>query len=225
MANAAAYGGIGGGFHTLQMTMNLPTGVVIAGSNTIAFQFNQTDGRVSGFRVLAFNVQAADGSFLIPASTFVNEDPNTWQPPSTAASDIATGQTLWQQAALTTPIVTGGTQPILAHCSDCHAQNGRDLKVLQLFEQFDSGAVRVSWAHGAARQPDRQLHTLPQRSKSRPAVESTLSARFGFGLAAGGSMVGGSRAGRSTCERSGHDEPAFSQWHSVRLLLSHGSPG
>ena len=58
------------------MTMNLPAGVVQTGSNTITFRFNQTDGRVSGFRVLAFNIQAADGSLLIPASTFVNDDPN-----------------------------------------------------------------------------------------------------------------------------------------------------
>jgi hypothetical protein len=110
------------------MTMNLPAGTIQSGSNTISFRFNQTDGRVSGFRVLAFNVQAANGSLLIPASTFVNDDPTTWQPPSTSASDIAAGQTLWHQAALTVPLVTGGTKPILAHCADCHTQDGRDLK-------------------------------------------------------------------------------------------------
>ena len=84
LGNAAAYGGIGGGFHTLQMTMNLPAGAVTAGSNTVTFRFNQTDGRVSAFRVLAFNIEAADGSLLIPASTFTQDDPNTWQPPSTS---------------------------------------------------------------------------------------------------------------------------------------------
>ena len=107
LGNAAAYGGIGGGFHTLQMTMNLPAGAVTAGSNTITFRFNQTDGRVSGFRVLAFNIQASDGTLLIPASTFVQEDPNTWQPPSTLASDISAGQTLWRTAALSMPNAGG----------------------------------------------------------------------------------------------------------------------
>src|SRR5208337_2881534 len=117
LGNAAAYGGIGGGFGTLKMTMNLPSGTIQPGANTLSFRFNQTDGRVSGFRVLAFNIQAADGSQLIPASTFVNEDPNSWQPPSTSSSDIATGQTLWHTAALTIPLASGGTAPIRAHCS------------------------------------------------------------------------------------------------------------
>jgi hypothetical protein len=129
LGNAAAYGGIGGGFATLRMNMNLPAGAVQAGGNTITFRFNQTDGRVSGFRVLGFNILAADGTPLIPQSTFVYEDPNTWQPPSTAASDIAAGETLWRTAPLTIPVIaTGGTQPIQAHCTDCHAQDGRDLK-------------------------------------------------------------------------------------------------
>jgi len=128
LGNAAAYGGIGGGFGTLKMTMSLSAGAVQAGVNTVSFLFNQTDGRVSGFRVLAFNIQAADGSLLIPASSFVYDDPNTWQPPSSSASDIAAGQALWSTAALTTPLAGGGTQPILAHCSDCHTQDGRDLR-------------------------------------------------------------------------------------------------
>jgi hypothetical protein len=128
MGNATAFGGIGGGFHTFQMTMNLPAGTVQAGANTVNFRFNQTDGRVSGFRVLAFNIQSASGSQLIPASTFVEDDPSTWQPPSSLASDISAGQTLWRTAALTIPSTSGGTTQIRAHCMDCHAQDGRDLK-------------------------------------------------------------------------------------------------
>jgi hypothetical protein len=119
------YGGIGGGFHTFQMTM--PATGITTGSNTITFRFNGTDGAVSGFRVLQFNVQTASGSSLIPSSTFVNDDPDNWQPPSTAASDIAAGQTLWRTASLTVPTTTGSS-PIKAHCMDCHAQDGRDLK-------------------------------------------------------------------------------------------------
>lgn len=128
LGNATAYGGIGGGFATLKMTMALPAGSVNPGANTVTFQFNRTDGRVSGFRVLAFNFETADGTMLLPSSTFVNDNPSTWQPPSTDASDIATGQTLWHTAPLVQPLVGGGSKPILAHCSDCHAQDGRDLK-------------------------------------------------------------------------------------------------
>ena len=154
LGNAAGYGGIGGGFSTLKMTMNLPAGVVQTGSNTITFRFNQTDGRVSGFRVLAFNVQAADGSLLIPSSTLVYDDPNTWQPPSTSASDIAAGQSLWHQASLTIPVLTGGTQPILAHCSDCHTQDGRDLKY---FNYSNNSIQARSLFHGLTAQQGNQI--------------------------------------------------------------------
>src|SRR5215467_13729426 len=48
LGNATAYGGIGGGFSTLKMTMSLPGGTLTQGTNTISFRFNGTDGRVSG---------------------------------------------------------------------------------------------------------------------------------------------------------------------------------
>ncbi len=153
LGNAVAYGGIGGGFHTLQMTMNLPAGTVIAGANTITFRFNQTDGRVSGFRVLAFNIQAANGTELIAASTFLKDDPNTWQPPSTLASDISAGQTLWRTAALTMP-TSSGTMSIQAHCTDCHAQDGRDLKY---FNYSNNSIVGRSVFHGLSAAQGNQI--------------------------------------------------------------------
>jgi len=154
LENAAAYGGIGGGFGTVKMNMKLPAGAILAGTNTIRFRFNQTDGRVSGFRVLAFNVLAANGSMLLPSSTFVDENPNTWQPPSTSASDIAAGNTLWHQAALTAPLSTGGYKHILAHCSDCHAQDGRDLKYFNYSN--NSIETRASF-HGLTAQQGAQI--------------------------------------------------------------------
>ena len=154
LGNASAYGGIGGGFATLSMTMNLPSGVVQSGTNTINFRFNQTDGRVSGFRVLAFNIQSASGTQLIPTSTFVQDDPNTWQPPSSAASDIAAGQTLWRTAALTTPLTSGGTRPILAHCMDCHTQDGRDLKY---FNYSNNSIQTRAVFHGLTAQQGNQI--------------------------------------------------------------------
>ena len=142
---ANAYGGIGGGFHTLEMTMNLPASTITTGTNTVSFRFNGTDGIVSGFRVLAFNVQPVGGSGLIPASTFVQDDPSTWQPPSSAASDIAAGQTLWNTAALTTPSASGTVISIKAHCADCHAVDGRDLKY---FNYSNNSIVARSTYHG-----------------------------------------------------------------------------
>jgi hypothetical protein len=154
LGNAAAYGGIGGGFSTLSMTMNLPSSTVQPGPNTINFRFNQTDGTVSGFRVLSFNILGANGSAFVPNSTFVSQNPNTWQPPSTSASDIAAGQTLWHAAALTVPLTTGGTKSILAHCSDCHAQDGRDLK----YFNYSNNSIEARAAfHGLTAQQGEQI--------------------------------------------------------------------
>ncbi len=151
---ANAYGGIGGGFHTLSMTVSLPAGTVVTGNNTVNFMFNGTDGVTSGYRVLALNVIGTDGSSLVPASTFVWDDPNTWQPPSTLASDIAAGQTLYTTAALTVPVLSGGSAPIQAHCSNCHAQDGRDLK----YFNYSNNAIQVrSVFHGLTAQQGNQI--------------------------------------------------------------------
>jgi hypothetical protein len=154
LGNANAYGGIGGGFSTLSMTMSLPPGTIHTGTNSISFRFNQTDGRVSGFRVLDFNILAADGTQLIPASTFVYDDPNSWQAPLNDPADIAAGQTLWHTASLTAPLVSGGTKPILAHCSDCHAQDGRDLKY---FNYSNNSIEGRSIFHGLTAQQGAQI--------------------------------------------------------------------
>ena len=55
-----SYGGIGGGFSTLKMTLPLPSRAVVEGANTLRFRFNHSNGVVSGFRVLAFNLLAGD---------------------------------------------------------------------------------------------------------------------------------------------------------------------
>jgi hypothetical protein len=152
--NAAAYGGIGGGFSTLKMVMDLPAGLIQAGENTFSFRFNQTDGRVSGFRVLSFNLLGPGGSVLVPLSNFVLDEPNKWQPPSTNPADIAAGQTLWQSASLITPLATGGTKTILAHCSDCHTQDGRDLKY---FNYSNNSIEARSAFHGLTQQQGIQI--------------------------------------------------------------------
>ena len=48
----SSYGAIGGGFATLGMTVPLPKDSIMAGSNTLLFRFNHTDGVSSGYRVL-----------------------------------------------------------------------------------------------------------------------------------------------------------------------------
>jgi hypothetical protein len=119
---ADVFGGIGGGFATLGLTMNLPAGSIAVGTNTLTFEFVATNGVTSGYSVLAFNILGAGGAQLLPASTFAYDNPATWQPPLNDPADIQAGQALWQTATLNSPMA------IKAHCSDCHTYDGRDLK-------------------------------------------------------------------------------------------------
>lgn len=119
-------GGIGGPFDTLKFTLPLPSGsALMAGSNTINFIFNGTDGIGSGFRILAFNLEDSSGTMLLPSSAFVAVNPATWTAPLNNQADINAGQTLWASAPL---IFAPGQPAISAHCADCHAMSGRDLK-------------------------------------------------------------------------------------------------
>ena len=144
LGNAKAYGGIGGGFSTLDLTVPLPAGAIVAGNNTVSFQFIATDGRTSGFRVLSFNFLDPNGNTLIPAASFVQDDPTTWQPPLNDANDIAAGQVLWQTAALTVPQPSGPVS-IQATCGACHTQDGRDLKY---FNYSNNSIIARSVFHG-----------------------------------------------------------------------------
>jgi hypothetical protein len=119
-----AYGGIGGGFGTIRGRVNLQSGWLVAGTNTIRFRFNQTDGFTNGFRVLRFNVEDSVAQGLLPASTFVDDNPSTWTAPLPDALSISQGRSLWFNAQLSTPLASS----IRAKCADCHAQDGRDLK-------------------------------------------------------------------------------------------------
>ena len=168
LGRAAAYGGIGGGFSTLQMTLPVPLSAISVGTNNLSFRFNGTDGTVSGFRVLSFNFLAGDGSSLLPETAFVYEDPNTWQPPSTAASDIAAGKSLWYSAPLSIPTVNGPTS-IQAKCTNCHAQDGRDLK----YFNYSNNSIRTrAMFHGLTAQQGDQIasyiRTLNAPNPGRP---------------------------------------------------------
>jgi hypothetical protein len=124
---ARSYGGIGGGFATLKLTLALPPRTVVGGANTIRFRFNHSDGVVSGFRVLALNFVTRDGQTICPSSAFMQENPDAWVAPRLDSESVATGQTLWKSAPLTASSLPH-SQRIQAHCADCHARDGRDLK-------------------------------------------------------------------------------------------------
>jgi len=167
LGHGKTFGGIGGGFTTLQITMNLPAGSIQTGQNTLTFQFNGTDGTSSGFRVLAFNILAADGSQLIPQTTFTQDDPSSWTPPLNSSADIQAGLTLWKTANLTAP----GSGAIQAKCGSCHTQDGRDLKY---FNYSNQSIEARAMFHGLTAQQGAQIASyirtlnVPTSTYARP---------------------------------------------------------
>src|SRR6266436_6103329 len=139
-----SFGGIGGGFATLTVTLPLPNGTVVSGANTVQFRFNQTDGVTSAYRVLSWNFLASDGRKIIPAENFAEDAPETWAPPLSDAASIRAGQELWQGAPLAVNSLPN-SQRMLAHCADCHAHDGRDLKY---FNFSNASIIDRSRFHG-----------------------------------------------------------------------------
>jgi hypothetical protein len=131
-----SFGGIGGGFGTLAMTLPLPSGAVVRGTNTIRFRFNQTDGTVSSYRVLAWNFLTVEGRKILPPDDFAQDTPETWTPPLPDEASILAGRELWQGAPLVASSLPNSPR-IQAHCADCHAHDGRDLK----YFNFSNGSI------------------------------------------------------------------------------------
>src|SRR3984893_17235094 len=89
---ARSFGGIGGGFSTLVMTLSLPNGTVVHGANTIRFRFNRTDGVPSGYRVLEWNFLTNYGKKILPPNNFVDDTPENWTPPLPNAASVLAGR-------------------------------------------------------------------------------------------------------------------------------------
>ena len=165
---ARSFGGIGGGFSTLVMTLSLPNATVVPGANTVRFRFNQTDGIVSAYRVLAFNFLTSDGSKLLRPGDFVQDAPETWAPPLPDAASIRAGRELWETASLAANSLPNSPR-IQARCADCHARDGRDLK----YFNFSNGSiVDRSRFHGLSTLQGEQIasyiRNLPLPSPGRP---------------------------------------------------------
>src|SRR5216683_698394 len=163
-----SYGGIGGGFSTLVMTLHLPIDTVVGGDNTIRFRFNQTDGVVSSYRVLAWNFLTVEGKEILPPDDFVEDAPESWTPPLPDAASIQAGRELWQTASLAASSLPKSPR-IEAHCGDCHAQDGRDLK----YFNFSNGSINArARFHGLSAPQSEQIasyiRSLPTPNPGRP---------------------------------------------------------
>ncbi|MBL9138131.1 MAG: hypothetical protein JNK85_19845 [Verrucomicrobiales bacterium] len=160
-----SYGGIGGGFGTLNLTLKLAAGVAKSGTNTIRFRFNDVTRASIGYRVLRFNF-LANGTNVLPESTFVADDPRTWKAPLTNATSVAEGRNLWY----TRPLVVRG-DAIQARCTDCHAHDGRDLKY---FNYSNKSIIERSKFHGLTPTEAQKIASyirmlnVPYAAKGRP---------------------------------------------------------
>jgi hypothetical protein len=162
-----SFGGIGG-FATLAMTLPLPNGIVVDGHNTIRFRFNRTDGFASGYRVLAWNFLTVDRKKILPEDDFAEDEPESWAPPLPDAVSIEAGRQLWRNASLKASSFPNSPR-IQAHCADCHAQDGRDLKY---FNFSNESIVTRSRFHGLSTLEGEQIasyiRSLPVSNPGRP---------------------------------------------------------
>jgi hypothetical protein len=163
-----SYGGIGGGYSTLSVVLPLPAGAIVDGANIVRFRFEKSDGVASGFRIVAFNLLAANGARLLAPETFAEDDPASWHAPLSDAESIRAGEKLWLEA----PLRANGlpnAPPIQARCADCHARDGRDLKYFAFSNESIEARSRF---HGLTDRQGRQIasyiRTLPYPSAGRP---------------------------------------------------------
>ena len=151
--NDKIYGGIGGGFNTIKLTLPLSAGAITNGSNTISFRFNHSDGVSIGYRVIKFNLVDEAGNKILPQATFTEDNPSTWQAPRPAAADIAAGRVLYETGVLIkSPLHS--TVTLKAKCLDCHTKHGRDLKY---FNYSNRSIIERSKFHGLNQQQGEQI--------------------------------------------------------------------
>jgi len=186
----ASYGGIGGGFRT--NTMVLPISGLRTGANTLTFTHVTQGGPSIGFRIIEVNLLrgTSPSAKVLASSQFVQDNPATWSAAQAAGTSNAAalqaaineGKTLWyKNSSLYDPELdrfdgkAGGTSPldgrIRASCSNCHAQDGRDLAY---FNFSNRSIVERAYFHGVARSDGQKIATyirslnLPVVARARP---------------------------------------------------------
>jgi hypothetical protein len=173
---------IGGGFRTVRMMV--PVAGLIKGENTLTFEHLDGQAPSIGFRILELNLlENADLSRKVLNNTgFVMDDPSYWNPPLSAASDIAQGNSLWNQRNKLYDIWLDGLDgqgngqgplngKMNASCADCHASDGRDLKY---FNYSNLSIIERSKFHGLTQVEGEQIASyirdldIPIVAQARP---------------------------------------------------------
>lgn len=153
----SAYDCIDGPYHTIRFEVALDDigGDLVGGENTIAFRFNYANAEdspdnfgdpSSGFRILDLELRDAGDSDMIDGTTFTWDDPSTWKPPEGYRSENAAqeGGELWDKRNILTAR-WNQDKSLIASCSDCHADDGRDLSY---FAYSNKAIVARSKFHG-----------------------------------------------------------------------------
>jgi len=193
MGNGRRFGGIGGGFHTLPLELELPKGVLREGENRIAFEYtrqdsyavsgfqqweNRVDDASSGFRVIRMNLKDRSGRLLLGPERFEEDDPREWGPPETEvelAQAVQDGWMLWRgKRPDGTPyrlknFSAIGLTPLemKATCADCHAHDGRDLKY---YNYSNHSIVARSRIHGLTDEEGRRIAAYIRTLSGAPVV-------------------------------------------------------
>ncbi|MFY0626746.1 MAG: T9SS type A sorting domain-containing protein [Reichenbachiella sp.] len=170
-------GMVHGGFSTIRFSV--PVTGFTAGSNTISFRFNLSDGISIGYRVVDFNLLNDSKTQLLDQSMFEEEDPSDWLAPEgfQDASSIAEGKTLWETAPLWSNYLDQDTlgawygetlqpaMPINATCNDCHVSNGFDL---EYFSYSNESIIERSKFHNLSEDEGKKISAYIRSLSSEP---------------------------------------------------------
>lgn len=167
--SAAAYGGIGGGFRTVDMAIPLDGDDGLSpGVNTFTFEHLDDRPPSIGFRIIGFDLLSSSdfGDRLLEPQQLEHDDPAAWTaPPGATPQDVTAGHDLWYATdSLYDPFVDeldaqpGGAGEldgdIHAACAGCHAEDGRDL---QYFNFSNHSIIERSIYHGLTAEEGGQI--------------------------------------------------------------------
>lgn len=163
----ATLGGLDGALHTVRFDIAVDTAA--DGINRLDIRFNGTDSYTNGLRILDFNLVGPNGA-QVADTEFRQDDPAQWMPPLDTPADIAQGEALWRGSVALRESPLHDDQ-LLASCSDCHAQDGRDLK----FFAYSNASIETrSRFHGLGEVQAQQIASyirsldVPTPAKGRP---------------------------------------------------------
>ena len=159
------FGGIGGPVTLFDLRIPVPTDAVQSGDNNISFRLNAINSVNSGYRILRVNFEGRSGELAAPSTEFVKSDPALWKPSFDDRADIAEGKHLFQTATLLENGLPGAGK-MHGYCSDCHAEDGRDLS----YFNYSNKAITVrSEYHGLTKKQGEQIasyiRSLPFKSR------------------------------------------------------------